>query len=206
MSNEVEENKTKSLFFFFRGKIIIINLRIFLKIKSRGKEYVNWGVNNLFPQYLFNLYLNCSQQQSIIDGIAEYVYASGITINPQINNIINEDFETVEDLVKNVIMDYVIFGGFNVQKITNYKNTEYFWQDFLNIRYNEELTKAYYSKEWGKYGAKAICYPIYYKDLNENDVMFSYRGSRTRGIYPISSYISAVTALETQIEIQKISY
>lgn len=33
-----------------------------------GREYVGWGENNAYPQYLWELYGRCSTLQSVING------------------------------------------------------------------------------------------------------------------------------------------
>lgn len=46
-----------------------------------GTEYVWYGTNNKFPNYLWNLYLKSPILSSIINGTADFVYGNGINLN-----------------------------------------------------------------------------------------------------------------------------
>lgn len=172
--------------------------------KVSAYDYVSWGSNNTFPTYLFELYLSTSTHQSIIDGICQFVYGEGVTgINP--DEIINTKGDTYETLLKRVIFDYILFGGFCLIKTKTRGGDKTFYQylDIQKVRFNEEYTRCFYnSKGWTKYsnGAKNVTVYDVVSDASKDGVIY-FRGSRTRGIYPICGYVSALKSLEIQREV-----
>lgn len=169
-----------------------------------NKEYVYYGTDNKFPSYLLELYSNCSTLTSIIDGTVDYISGNGIkTENQFLNGTINSKGDTLSELLRKISFDYLIFGGFAIQIIRNVKGeiTELIWLDFSKIRVNEDETNIFYSNEWGKSKAKAKMYPSF--DTNSPTSIFYYKGEKTRGVYPIPTYNSAIMSIETQIEIKK---
>ena len=170
--------------------------------KIRNGKYVSWGAKNTFPQYLYDLYYTCPFHQAIIDGLTGFVYGQGIDVS---DAIINEDGDRLSDLVKKSITDYLIFGGFCVQKYrTRGGGSSYQWVDIQNVRLDSDITKAFYNPDWQKQGYKSInnlkTYDLVKKPEDREGIIF-YRGTRTRGIYPVPSYIAALTDLEIQKEI-----
>jgi hypothetical protein len=176
--------------------------------KIKGKEYISYGVNNLYPNFLYELYNNCSDHQSIIDGIVAYTIGNGITTtNQQLDSFfkkVNEYDETINDISYKLQYDYEIFGGFcflvTPNKIGGLYSIEYI--NFMNVRLSENEQNVYYSeKGWDKWGVKATEYPIFNpKNVNKKSI-FYYNGHKTRGIYPIPLYNGALKSIMTLIEI-----
>lgn len=174
--------------------------------KVRGKEYVSYGDNNRYPQFLWELYQECSDHQAIIDGLVGYVCGNGITTtNPQLQaffNMVNPD-ETMNDLLRKLVLDYMIFGGFCPQVTPKFGGGlgRMDWVNFMNLRVNELETLVYHSKEWGNWGAKADVYPNYNRREINKVQLFYFKGNKTRGVYPIPTYNAAIKAIKTSIEI-----
>lgn len=169
-----------------------------------NKEYVYYGTNNKYPSYLLELYLNCSTLTSIIDGTVDYINGNGVQTDSEfLKGIINSKGEKIEDLLRKIAVDFQIFGGFTIQVIRNINNdiTELIWLDFSKIRVNENEDKIFYSNDWGKNKAKAKIYPSF--DQTSPSSIYYYKGDKTRGLYPIPTYNSAIMSIETQIEIKK---
>ena len=70
----------------------------FVEKQNSGKPYLNYGNNNQFPQYLWELYLKSAILQSIINGSADYVMGSNIQTTITIADKVNKDLETLEDI------------------------------------------------------------------------------------------------------------
>ena len=73
-----------------------------------GKDWYYWGKDNKLPYYLYGLYEKSSLMQSIINTTVNFIVGNSIEsiYNP------NED-ETWEDLIRNLALDYMIYGGFD---------------------------------------------------------------------------------------------
>lgn len=172
--------------------------------KVSGKDYVFYGEENKFPQYVWNLYLKSAILQGIVNGTCDFVSGNGIISNLPIAQM-NSDGDELEDLIRKISMDYNIFGGFCFQVIKDYNGAikELYWLDMQNIRLNEEGDKAYYCEKWNQYGAKAIEYEVWDPKKNQSNFVVYYKGHISRGLYPVPRFIGALAAIETSTEIGK---
>ena len=175
--------------------------------KETSKAFLNYGNNNQFPNYLWDLYLRSALLQSIINGTADYAAGNGLVYNELIQNadFINKDGESLEDIVKKVTVDYLIFGGFALQLIYNKLGeiSEIYWLDFRNVRLNKEGDKIYYSDDWVKHSNDFILYDRFNPNEKQNTCVFYFKGHLSRGVYPIPRYNGALAAIETSTEISK---
>ena len=112
--------------------------------KKGSNKWVNWGENNKLPDYLWDAYLKCSNLQTIVNNIYDYVIGEGITSNFA---------EDITNVIEKCILDYIIFGGFALECIRNRRGdiATINYVNVMNIRVNEELTTAFYSDKWGSY-------------------------------------------------------
>lgn len=183
----------------------------FVEKENTGKPYLSYGINNQFPQYLWDLYLRSAILQSIINGTSDYVMGNEIVYAnlPWIQKLAdeaNKDGETLDDIIKKITVDYLIFGGFALQIIYNKIGgiAELYWLDFRNCRLDKEGEKCYYSDDWVKHANDYIVYDVYSPDKKrKKSCVYYFNGHITRGVYPIPKYNGALSALETSTEISK---
>ena len=182
----------------------------FVEKENSNKPYLNYGVDNRFPNYLWELYLRSAILQSIINGTADYAGGNGIVYSeaPEIQRLkeeANKDGETLEDIIKKAIVDYLIFGGFSLQVIYNKLEqvNEIYWLDFRNVRLNKDGDKVYYSDDWIKHANDYITYDIFNPEKKKGTSVFYFKGHISRGVYPIPRYNGALSAVETSTEISK---
>lgn len=173
--------------------------------KMSGKDYVGYGEDNKFPQYIWNLYLKSSVLQGIVNGTCDFVSGNGIVSNLPLQKRINEDGEELEDLIRKISIDYGIFGGFCFQVIKDFNGAikELYWLDIQNVRLNKEGDKAYYCEKWGNYGEKALEYEVWNPKKKQSNFVVYFKGHISRGLYPIPRFIGALAAIETSTEIGK---
>lgn len=134
----------------------------FVERSYSGKEWFYWGKDNKLPFYLYGLYEKSSLMQSIINTTVNFII--GNSIESQYKP--NED-ETWEDLVRNLALDYMIYGGFALQVMYNKLGQikELGWLDMRKCRSDEEHRKVYYSKEFAtKSSPSFITFPIWRKE------------------------------------------
>lgn len=186
------------------------NVPVFIEKENTNKPYLSYGQDNRFPNYLWDLYLRSALLQSIINGTADYVEGNEIIYNqlPSIQRLkdkANNDGETLDDIIKKITVDYLIFGGFAIQVIANKLGeiNEIYWLDFRNIRLNKEGDKAYYSDDWVRHSNDFVIYDVYTPNTTKNSYVFYFNGHVSRGIYPIPRYNGALAAIETSTEISK---
>lgn len=181
------------------------------EIFDNRRGYVTYGKDNLFPQHLYDLYLNSALFESIIKGEQDYVLGNGIIINQKITNFsskVNKEFETLQDIVSKAVFDYLLFDGFAIQVFKNEQGeiTELYKLDFDNCRVSNDGNSVIYSKQWGTYTkGKSITLPMYDPSKKQRNSIFYFKGSSTRqsNVYPIPSYMGALNDLQSSVEISK---
>lgn len=169
------------------------------EVTRSGFDYVSWGPGNKFPQDLYYLYENSAILQSVINGTADYVFGSGVM---SAFDVVNDKYETLEDIVKRCVFDYLIFGGFALQLMYKGGKVEaMYWLDFQKCRRSEDEKKVYYSDDWGKYARKALEYKSWTPETDKGTCIYYYKGHKTRGIYPVPMYIGALKSVKISTEI-----
>ena len=159
---QIIENKSKTIPILKETKIV-------------GKKWVGYGEKNDFPDYLFDLYLRSSVLQSIIEGVIDYTVGAGVvhTIIPSTK--VNTDGETLKDIMKKILVDYLVFGGFalNVLRDSNDNVSEIYWVDLRKFRLSADGTIAYYADDINAWGAKPIEIPIFNPKQKQKIVVFA---------------------------------
>lgn len=171
-------------------------------VHQRGSSYLYYGKDNMFPDYLWDLYTKSSQFASIVNTMVRYIIGNEI-INNSPMKIVNRKGDTMERLIEKIIYDYVIFGGFAIQIIRNRLGevAELNWLDFRYVRTNEDEDSVWYCKYWKKRNANMKVYERYNANSKQPVSVFYYKGNITRNEYPVPFYISALTALEISTQI-----
>lgn len=173
-----------------------------------GKDFIAWGNDNRYPNYLFSLYEDCATLQSIINGTTDFICGNDISCNlPIFEKTVNKNGDTINDIIQRISTDYLIFGGFSIQVIRNALGeiTELYWIDFTKIRSDKKNEVFFYSNEWDKsYGrVKYIVYPKFNIDDSNPTSIFYYKGSKTRTTYPTPLYNAAITSCELEKKINE---
>lgn len=198
----MKDNKEKD----FKGKLVFSAFEVdrtempdSKEVNRSGFDYVSWGPTNRFPQDLYDMYQNSAILQSVINGTADYVFGSGVI---SAFDVVNDKYETLEDIIKKCVFDYLIFGGFAVQLMYKGGKVEaMYWLDFQKCRRSEDEKKVFYSDDWGKYAKKSLEYNSWTPETNKGTCIYYYKGHKTRGIYPVPMYIGALKSVKISTEI-----
>lgn len=173
---------------------------------SVGKKYVNYGADNKFPDDVWNIYLGSAILQACVNGTSDYVTGGGGFYGDVLGKdiMVNED-ETIDEVVKKIVFDYVLFGGFALQCIKDKLNghLRLYWVDTRRIRISEDGKYAFYSDKWNKYGCKTIKYEIYDKNKDQDNFIFYFKGHISRDVYPIPRFIGALESAATDADISR---
>src|ERR1044071_7073497 len=89
----------------------------------RYKEWILYGENNLYPDYLLYLYNKSSKHGAIINAKSKYIFGNGLVSKSmpltaegtKFSPVVNRKGETLNDIVKKSIKDVEIHGGFRWQ-------------------------------------------------------------------------------------------
>lgn len=168
----------------------------------RGKDFISWGKNNDYPDYLFSLYMDCPTLQSIINGATDYSCGDDIFLNIEpYSTKINEKGETVNQIVRNAFLDYWTYGGFALNIVRNKLGgiAGVYYLDVRNVRSDKKNEFFFYSADWSKsYGrVKYLTYPAFNPNGKEASSIL-YVKRTYNGTYPIPVYGAAVKAAEME--------
>ena len=179
------------------------NLVLPIEASVRNKDYILWGEDNKYPDYLLDLFQSVATLQSVIVGTADYICGDSISLNAA--QQVNSKGDTIADLVRKIAIDKLIFGGYAIQVIRNRVGevSELYYIDFSKLRSNEDNTIFTYSDNWTAWSVKTIQYPRFnYTDKNPSSIYYS-KGSLTRSVYPTPIYSAAIIPCEVEKSINQ---
>ena len=102
-----------------------------------GKEYVYWGADNHYPEYLYDLYNDCNTLRTIINGTADYAQGDDVKVNlSKFEKSVNKKGDTPREFVNLLAKDYLTYGGFAFQVIKDKEGNinELYWLDYRYVR------------------------------------------------------------------------
>ena len=154
MEKTVKSKKTDLMTFSLEN----VEIPQFREWSVSGKDWYYWGKDNKLPYYLYGLYEKSSLMQSIINTTVNFIVGNSIEsiYKP------NED-ETWEDLIRNLALDYMIYGGFAIQVMYNKigQIKELGWLDMRKCRTDEAKNVIFYAKDFAtKSSPNYITFPV----------------------------------------------
>jgi hypothetical protein len=187
------------------------SLPVFAEVIQRF-PYVFYGLDNLLPNYMIDLYDNCAIHKAIITSKLNQILGDGVISinNPMATvNLINSK-ENITEVMRKCILDYLIFGGMalNVIWSKDHKNiAEIYHIDFSRIRSgklneDDEIECYYYSPDWRL--VKKFP-PIEIKAFNQNEkdpnqLVYFKTYVPNMSYYPVPSWSAGQRAIEIDIE------
>ena len=184
-----------------------------------GRDIVEWGTRNSYPDYLLELFNNVPTLRSIINGNIDYIAGDDVTIAPLQEEYANQEMnrrgDTIREQVKDIAKDFEIYGGFALQIIRNLEGevAEIYYVDMRYLRTNKDGNVFYYSEKWGKGVRDVIVYPAFMpnldwskltdeeRDRNASSILFV-KNVHTQ-VYPAPLYAASVKACEIERQIDE---
>lgn len=95
------EEKKVQLAFTAIEKEIIKNIPTLEEVDNRGRGYVNYGGDNLYPEYLYGLYNDCTTLKTVIEGTSDFVAGNDCKCLIQgFEKEMNRKGDTLMDIIK----------------------------------------------------------------------------------------------------------
>lgn len=128
---------------------------------NKGRELVEWGADNLYPEYLLDLYNHkgSATHKSIIDKKVRLITGQGFDeiADPQLSNFLKMNKVDIE--IAKMALDYELFNGFCFEIIWNRagdKINKIKHVKFHNVRIGYERQSEigefyWYSEDWSQY-------------------------------------------------------
>lgn len=198
------DNENKSKFAFYAiDNSYVTNIVSAEEKDIQGKDFVEWGSYNKYPQYIWNLSQDVTLLRTIINGIADYVVGENVSISHIAwQDQVNGNGDTVEDIIKNLAQDYARYGGFAINVIRNKMGgiAEIHYIDLKNLRSDKNNEFFYYSEDWNKsYGrVKYNTYPKFRVDGKEYSSIYYYKNNKNT-VYP-TAFIAGDGAVAAETE------
>lgn len=183
--------------------------------EQRGKEWIKFGAQNLFPQELIEYYNTSAMHGTAVNAISDAITGEGI-LNIG-SEYMNTTGETLDEVFEKIALDYVLFGSYAVNIIWNKEGTritEMYHIPVANVRsgkIDEETQKVeeyWYSLDWAnerKY--KAVSFksfdPFNNKKDNASQIYYCFKYQPGNNVYAYPSYISGLTDIDVDARISR---
>ncbi len=180
----------------------------------RGKDWVSYGENNMYPQDLINLLLTSAIHNTAVRAKIDATVGEGIVDIG--GTVLNSKQETLNEVYEKIAFDKVTFGGYALNVIWNRAGNaiaEIYHIPFANVRSGKideenKISKYYFSNNWGntrKY--KPLEYAAFSSTDNRGDnasqIFYAYDYSPCSDIYPLPDYVGAVNDIELDARISR---
>jgi hypothetical protein len=180
-------------------------------LEKKNKNIVWFGVDNMYPYELIDLYNDSSTHNAIINGKVGYTVGNGLE---------GEDLETKKwlsqanidqdwtSLMKSLSLDYEIFNGYAIEVIKTKVGNQYHHIDFANIRVGLDGS-IQYADDWitdkGLKNSKPhIQYLERYnpRDLEQKrGVIYHVDYRPNLKYYPLPVYVGSLAEIKTDVQI-----
>lgn len=184
--------------------------KIPVNIEKQREGYVTFGEDNLYPNYLIELYNRSAKHNAIINSKVTYVYGKGLEMTVQdarlqeLFDSVNR-WQTLNEFAYQLVTDLELYNGTAIEIIWNRSGTSYEMKvlEFKNVRSNVDGSMFYYSPQWALYSTPDIIeYPAFDINNRKGRQIFYYKVYRPGcKVYPIVNYIGCIPYIETDIEI-----
>jgi predicted transcriptional regulator len=181
--------------------------------ENKAKGFVTFGADNLYPDFLIELFNKSPKHNAIVSAKASYVagigtevYGQSTTDIAKIQNKLKSinAYETFEELKAKVAYDAELFNGFAIEVIWNKAKTapsEYYHIPFKDIRKGLEGDYVYCA-DWTDSKADKIHYQPYNPITRESKQLYYCQFYRPgQGEYPLPDYVGALKYIEVDTEI-----
>lgn len=114
--------------------------------ETRGKDYIKYGDDNFYPEYLTYLYNKSGKHNAILTGKANYIFGGGFENG---GAAVNRLGESLNDISKKCVLDVCIYGGWRIEVIWGFggKINEIYHVDYSSLRRGKECG-FYFKENW----------------------------------------------------------
>ena len=200
----MSNNNNIQMAFAAIDKVIEQSIPSFKESENRGKDYIQWGEDNIFPNYLYGLYTDVTTLRSIVNRTADMVAGDGVNcVIEQFNKEVNKKGDTLYELIQSISRDYLVYGNAFIQVVRNKAGQigELYHLPAKYMRTSKKNDLFYYSEEYDKKYSrsnKRVVYPKFVPeatDIATSVIMLKSENDKTYGL-PI--YIASLKDCEVE--------
>ena len=173
-------------------------------------DFIPFGQNNLFPQYLAELKRKSSTHRSVL--AQKTIFTSGakfVTKNDNLKSYIrdvNADGESLRDVYKKLADDYYTFGNAYLEGVLYEGGMNLYHVDATTVRMSKTKKEVYIHPDWARYKMeqkKMKKIPIYPQVNNSRFVIHFKDYEPTFNFYGLPDYVAALEHVAVDYEIGK---
>lgn len=182
-----------------------------------GKDYVMYGENNRYPDYLLEMYQRSAKHNAIVNGKVNYITGKGFTYDAtkvqgeqlaELNKLMDNPnpYDDLDDILYKTALDFEIFNGFALEIVWNLQGriSQIAHKNFGNIRRSPEGDKFWYADEWKEFGEpEGLCnYEPFNPEKRLGKQLYYYCSyAPSVRYYPVPEYLGALAYIETDARI-----
>lgn len=171
--------------------------------EKRGKGYIEFGLNNNYPDYLIGLYNESPKHGAIIKSKTNYIFGQGWDGIEQKANVKGESWNQV---TKKCILDDELFGGYYLQVIYNLLGEikDVYHLEYHKVRTNKEQNEFQVKNDWNDNKEKPRCYPAFnIADPVASQILFVKQYNPKSDIYPLPNYFQGLNYIESDVQVSR---
>lgn len=220
-TNKMTEQRETVVSFFDVETEVVNHIVSSEETEARGRDFINWGPRNDFPEYLRKLYKEVPTLNTAIRACVDYVAGQAINGTPlRGDGTMNRKGQTFGQVYRAADRSFWIYGGFalNVIRANDGTPVEIYPVDMRYIRSNRENTLFFYSEDWSKRWGKSkdLTYCAYDPKLNWDELDEKGRAAHASTIayfkgeegatYPVCVYEAAIKDCEIERMIEEFHF
>jgi hypothetical protein len=171
--------------------------------ENKGRGYVNFGINNDYPQYLIDLYNESPKHGAIIKGKTTYIYGKAFKDLPVLANSAGQSFN---EILKKCILDDELFGGYYLQIIYNLlgKIKDVFHIDFNKVRSDKQHSEFQVKDDWTNNREESRKYCAFNPaDPKGSQILFVRQYNPKTNVYPLPSYFQGLNYIDSDVQVSR---
>jgi len=185
-------------------------------VERTDKEFVSYGVDNLYPKFLIELAQSSALHGAIVKQVTQQISGAGVRVKDETPDSKLEAFiekcnrqgESLTDVVNKIAFDYTLFGGFATSIVWSKGKTTYdlYHTDFSAVRSGKvdvtgQVNNYFFSSDWSKRNNTSYeVYPSFNAEDRTGTQVYYFKPYFPGNIYyPLPSYNVDVAALDAKI-------
>lgn len=181
--------------------------------ENKAKGFITYGEDNLYPDFLIELYNKSPKHNAIVSAKASYVAGVGTAIKGSDTAIIAKAqqkvdainaYESLDELKVKIADDLELFNGFALEVIWSRdksKISEIYHLPFQKVRKSLD-DNFVYCEDWTDRKAEHIQYNAFNPITRESKQLYYCQLYRAgQGVYPLPDYVGGLKYIEIDTEI-----
>ena len=184
--------------------------------KVRGYDWISFGSDNLYPQYITELYNKSAVNRTALISKSISVFGEGLrTTDPNLEYVLNRanDYEGWNEIFEKCVLDYEMYGGFALNVVWNKTGDNihsFYHLPFEDVRSgdiekDDRVCWYYYSSNWAKWKKhRPIAYHAFdpnYADEYPSQILYFMDYAPGNHYYPLPSYAGSCSDIQIDIEV-----